>query len=83
MRNIFSWITIILPAIVIPMIPGLIEAQTCQVKDFASNIQHHLKPDEVMLEYSITDSSALIYAITGDSILLAFQGEDHGQTSLG
>ncbi|MEI7500359.1 MAG: CHAT domain-containing protein [Bacteroidota bacterium] len=73
MRKIYSLITILLPGIIIPVIPGLIEAQPCKSKYYSSNIQQNLKSDEVILEYSITDSSAFVYAITGDSTLLACQ----------
>ena len=73
MKWIFSWITIILPGIMIPVIPGLIEAQPCQSHDEATNMQQYLKTDEVVLEYTVTDSSALVYAFTGDSIQIARQ----------
>jgi CHAT domain-containing protein len=73
MRTLFSWITIILPGIVIPVIPGVIEAQPLHYQDEVSNNQQCIQPDEVMLEYYITDSSALVYATTGNSTLLANQ----------
>jgi CHAT domain-containing protein len=57
----------------IPAIPGLIEAQTCQMQDDFVSTQQCIGPEDVLLEYSVTDSSAIIYANTGDSILLACQ----------
>jgi len=73
MRKIFCWITALLPGIIIPIIPGLIEAQTCHMQEDFVTTQQCIGPEEVLLEYCVTDSSALIYAHTGDSILLACQ----------
>jgi len=73
MRKIFYWITALLPGLMIPIIPGLIEAQTYQMQDDFFATQQCVGADEVLLEYSVNDSSALIYANTGDSILLACQ----------
>lgn len=73
MKRIFSLITILLPGIMIPVIPGLIEAQPCQPQSNFSSQQKSLKPDEAMLEYSITDSTASVYAFTGDSTLITCQ----------
>ncbi len=73
MKNILSWITIILPGIMIPIIPGMIEAQPNQALEETNRIQQYIKPDEVMLEFSMTDSTVSVMAITRDSIMLACQ----------
>lgn len=69
----FSWMTIILPSIMIPIIPGVIEAQPATTPGDSGKIKEYLKPDEAMIEYAVTDSSAIVYATSGDSTLLAFQ----------
>jgi CHAT domain-containing protein len=73
MINIFSWITIILPTIIIPVIPGIIEAQTTLPSMEANRMKHCLKQDEVLLEFAVTDSTAIVCATAGDSTLLASQ----------
>ena len=71
MKNPFSWFAFILPAIVIEVIPGFIEAQP-QPED-VEHVQRHLKTDEVMLEYCLSDSSVQVNAITRESNMSTVQ----------
>ena len=73
MKRILSWITIILPGIMIPIIPGMIEAQPYQALEETNHIQQYIKPEEVMLEFSMTDSTVTVIAITRDSMMIACQ----------
>jgi len=73
MIHIFSWITIILPTIMIPVIPGIIEAQTTLPSKEANRGNYCLKQDEALLEFAVTDSTAIVFATVGDSTLLAIQ----------
>ena len=73
MKSLFSWFTIIIPGMMIQAIPGFIEAQPTQLPDDVELIQRHLQPDEVILEYVLTDSSVLVNAIAQESTLSAIQ----------
>ena len=66
MKKILSWITIILPGIIIPIIPGMIEAQPYHPIEETNHIQQYIKPEEVILEFSMTDSTVSVMAITRD-----------------
>ena len=72
-RSVGSRIAIFLPGIffIFTFLP--VEAQRCHSQDESGLIQQNLKADEVMLEYSLTDSSVMVTAIAVDSTLLASQ----------
>jgi CHAT domain-containing protein len=73
MRSLISWMTVILPGMIIFMLQATARAQPSLSQDEFGYIQQNLKPDEVMLEYSLTDSSVLVNAIAVDSTLFASQ----------
>ena len=73
MKTKFSWFALILPGIMIQAIPGFIEAQQKPLPEDIENVQSHLKADEVMLEYILTDTSVLVFAIAHESTLSAIQ----------
>lgn len=73
MKAVLSWFAFILPGIMIQTIPGFIEAQPQPLPEDIEHVQSHLKTDEVMLEYFLTDSSVLVKAIAQESTLSAIQ----------
>jgi len=73
MKTKFSWFAFILPGIMIQTIPGFIEAQPQPQPEDVENVQSHLKTDEVLLEYHLTDSSVQVNAIAQESTLSAIQ----------
>jgi CHAT domain-containing protein len=73
MKTSFSWFNYILPGIMIQAIPGFIEAQPQQFVEDVEFIQKQLKPDEVILEYVVTDSMLQVNAIAQESTLSAAQ----------
>jgi len=62
-----------LTGMIIFILQGSAEAQPCHSPDESVTVQQNLKPDEVMLEYFLTDSTVLVSAIAVDSTLLASQ----------
>ena len=76
MKAEFSRFTLILPVILAQVVPGFTDAQTERVPDYIGVVQSHLKTDEVMLEYFLTDSSVQVNAIAKESTFLATQSLD-------
>jgi CHAT domain-containing protein len=73
MRFLNSWMKFFLPGIILFILPGTASAQPSHSQPESGYIQQNLKPDEVMLEYFLTDSSVLVTAIAVDSTLFASQ----------
>jgi CHAT domain-containing protein len=64
---------LMLPGMILFMLPGPAGAQPLRSNAETGYVQRNLKPDEVMLEYSLTDSSVMVNAIAVDSTLIASQ----------
>jgi CHAT domain-containing protein len=73
MKTPFSWFAFILPGIMIQTIPGFIEAQPQPMPEEVEHVQSHLKTDEVILEYYLTDTSVQVHAIARESTIYAIQ----------
>jgi CHAT domain-containing protein len=76
MRKTASWFRLILPAILTLSIPCLPYARPPHSPDDTGNIQRHLRTDEVILEYILTDSSVQVNAISQESTYFTVQSLD-------
>ena len=73
MRLLTFWLFLFLSGMITLVPEGGIFAQQYIPVMKPENIQHNLQSDEVMLEYSLTDSSVLVTALAVDSTLFASQ----------
>ena len=73
MRSLIFRMILIVPEMIFFILPGPVVAQPSHPKGESGYIQQNLKPDEVMLEYTLTDSSVEVNAIAMDSTLLTSQ----------
>lgn len=73
MRSNLYRIKLFLPGMLLFVLFCSVRAQECHTIAHSENIKQNLRPDEVMLEYSVSDSLVLVNAITFDSTLYASQ----------